>query len=697
MSIILAKSGPSRTTLVEHTDQVIAACIRFATHLGLDISVARLGAILHDAGKIHPVFQQSLWGEKPKKIFRHEIASLFFISLFPRDIHGPLIEMIIGHHKSVKNDKGEKGILDLVNTDDIEDYHLGCWKQWSALAFDFLAGYEISTHPISETKARHNFGIVLKYCKKAVRKQGYSPWRGLLMGADHYASALGDKTIQQLSRTFQIPDLRSFHRRHPLYPLSLENADSNKLHSLVAACTGSGKTDFLFRRCKGRVFYILPFQASINAMYRRIKHFLTPDNPDLDIRLLHAASRLVIEKGSKKDVESEVAMQPLFGSAIKVLTPYQLAGILLGVKGYESMLLDLQGCDIILDEVHTYTKVSQALVLKLVELLHHMQCRIHVGTATMPTALYNQIKRVLGANNILEVKLTNEQLDSYRRHVVHKIDGWKDSWKIISGGAREAQKILLVCNKVKHAQKIYDKVKRDYPSMPVLLLHNRFRRMHRNKKEQLFGGMDTCIVISTQVVEVSLDISFDLLITECAPLDALIQRFGRVNRVRTTASILKPVYVIAPPENKKDARPYDLDILCRTFSLLPDGGVLCERGLQEKIDRVFPTIDVLDIRQHIILKKNGSLSIDLLTHRGEPYLQHLLDIDSTICITDDVVDVYEKADYEERLLLEIPVRYFHVKGRQQLQAGNHPFVVPKNAYDPDRGLDTDYLKKRPNF
>lgn len=127
------------------------------------------------------------------------------------------------------------------------------------------------------------------------------------------------------------------------------------------ACTGAGKTDFLFRRCRGRVFYTLPFQASINAMYFRLQKDLKKDNPDLNIKVLHAASSLIeAEDGDREDI----VLQKHIGTSIKVLTPYQMAGIAFGSKGFEALILDLKGCDVILDEVHTYSEVSQAIVLK---------------------------------------------------------------------------------------------------------------------------------------------------------------------------------------------------------------------------------------------------------------------------------------------------------------------------------------------
>ncbi|MFX6702242.1 hypothetical protein ABTH29_20300, partial [Acinetobacter baumannii] len=81
---------------------------------------------------------------------------------------------------------------------------------------------------------------------------------------------------------------------------------NSRKHTLVVASTGAGKTDFLLRRSKGRVFYTLPYQASINSMWERIKSVV----PNKDIRLLHATSRIV----TKNNIDEQI-LQPLAGSA----------------------------------------------------------------------------------------------------------------------------------------------------------------------------------------------------------------------------------------------------------------------------------------------------------------------------------------------------------------------------------------------
>ncbi len=706
--MLLAKSAPEWTTLKDHLLHVAITAKGFATHLGLDSKLAYKGAILHDIGKAHPEFQKRLTSNiRPSKVFRHEIASLFFISLFPDEEHPPLIDMVVGHHKSIKNDGGGKGLLDLDDTEDYENYHLGKWDEWSVLANDLLFNLGIPVKNISKNDALVNLNNVVNYCRKRVKEKGFSKWRGLMMGADHFASALIHSTENELKNCFKTPDLSFFERKHPLFPLSEMDASSKKKHSLVVACTGAGKTDFLFRRCRGRVFYTLPFQASINAMFKRVSKDLEKDNPTLDIRVLHASSSIIRRKGT----EEEEVLQSLLGSSIKILTPHQLASIAFGLKGYESIILDLRGCDIILDEIHTYTGVSQAIVIKLVEILKSIDCKIHIGTATMPSVLYRKILTVLG-EDVLETSLSLTELEKFNRHRIFKLNSFEESFSILNKAINNNQKILIVLNRVANAQMVFEELSDLYPNVEKLLLHSRYKRGDRNKKEAQLIGLDNsgnslnqfntsddaCIVVSTQIVEVSLDISFDLMITEAAPLDALAQRFGRINRKRSLETIGKTenIYVLSPPEDEKKALPYDLNVLNRSYEILPDGEVFEEKLLQEKIDYVFPDIDFLNIEEHSVFKSDGSSSISKLTHRSKSILFELLEIDSVSCICEGDVTAYENSNFERRLELEIPIRYFTVSRMNQSPKGNKPFIIPDKAYSEEMGLIVSLIKEE-NF
>lgn len=703
---IKAKGKPDWTTLYDHLTHVKQACKKFADFTGHDPELASIGAIFHDIGKVHPVFQAQLKEIRPTQPFRHEISSLLFLPLIEPQWQNIITEMIVAHHKSMIYDRKRRGILDLDESEPNNiEFHLGNWEEWSLTALDILESFGIKTRIISRSEAIDAYEFVLEFCEKKFIERGFSEWRGLLMGADHFASAMLDKTYQKLPKLFIEPKLGYFNRQHPLYPLSYYSAESEKPHTIVVACTGAGKTDYLFRRCRGRVFYTLPFQASINAMFFRLKRDLKKDNPNLNIKILHAASSLIEKEDGDRE---EIVLQKHIGASIKVLTPYQIAGIVFGSKGFEALILDLKNCDVILDEIHTYSGVSQAIMLKIVAVLKAIGCRLHIGTATMPSILYEKIINILGSDNILETKLTEAELDQFDRHIIHKIESWNDIDEIINHAINSNLKILIVCNKIKTSQELYQSIKSSYPEIESILLHSQFKRKDRKEKERLLIGLDdlgnplgtfntssfSCIVVSTQVVEVSLDISFDVMITECAPLDAMIQRFGRINRKRDENTIgkFKPVYVLKPPETEKEGKPYSLEILKRSFQELPNGEIIREKYLQEKIDAVFTEIVFPKIEEESIFKDDESWSISPLRN-GEAWLMDILEIDSVICIAHHDIGAYISSPFAQRMELEIPARYFSVKHLMRLEEGNCPFVVPDNAYTEERGLVLSALKE----
>lgn len=700
---ILAKSPENGgLSLVAHLEHVVQAVQVMAVNWGFEKDIAVKGAILHDIGKASTIFQERLkvkantFNREP---FRHEIASLFFLSLLDENIHSPVIDMIIAHHKSILHDGRGLGILDLdYNWDDPFELHAKDWDTWSPIALNILKHFGWETKEITIEKARSNYEKVLDYCEK--KPLGWSKWKGLLVAADHYASAMCEKTELLIGNAFKTPVLGFYNRKNNFYPLSLIDASDNRKHTIVTAPTGAGKTDFLIRRCTGRFFYTLPFQASINAMYNRLNNDLQADNSNLDIRILHASSRVILNNnGSSKE---EKALQDKVGSSVKVLTPHQMASIVFGTRGFETILLDLMGCDVILDEIHTYTDVTKAIVLKIVEVLNHFNCKIHIGTATMPSILYKDIIKILNEKNVYQIKLEPEILGSFDRHIIHKVADFAQVESLIVEALTKQQKVLVVCNRVSTAQNIYLKFKKSSFCKKTLLLHSRFKRKDRADLEhKLINTFDAenepCLVVSTQVVEVSLDINFDLLITEAAPLDSLIQRFGRINRKRSLGTIgkYKAVHVIKPPESIREAKPYELDILNKTYEILSDGEILRERDIQNKIDSVFTEIDTASIEQNCIFKK-GQFHLMELSHHPKSVLLESLDIDSVSCITESDIEKYKEANSDERIALEIPSRYWAVanKGLELLGFGHQPFVIPDKAYSEEMGLNSELLHSK---
>jgi CRISPR-associated endonuclease/helicase Cas3 len=700
---LLAKSEVyGAVSLKDHLIHVASAIKKMAGEIGQNIVLAQNGALLHDIGKAHPTYQKFVHGfsnafDLSQGIpHRHELSSLAFLPLFDEKDWPALIEMVVAHHKSVMGNSSDRGLLDIVNRYRISgllESHLENWGIWSSRAQKILKQLGVSAREISIEEAENALEWAVIYCEGL--DENWSEWKGLLMASDHMASALNSDLKPHLKSLFNKPDIEYKDEPSRLYPLSLKPTDDKRSHTLVVAPTGAGKTNFLLKRCQKRIFYILPFQASINAMYQRIKEMASDET---DIRLLHSNSNLVADDETKERVQ----LQPFVGASVKVLTPHQISNIIFGSMGFEANLLDINGCDIILDEVHTYEAETQAMVIEMVKVLLQHNCRIHIGTATMPTSLYEKLSELMGGkDNVYEVTLSDEELATYDRHIIYKHEKFDPFYQTIRDALDDNEKVLVVCNTVKRSQQIFEQVSALYPEVLQMLLHSRFRRKDRRDREERLEkefnvGTGPCIVVSTQVVEVSLDISFDRMITQAAPIDALIQRFGRVNRKRLPKNkrSLRPIHVIEPAGN---TLPYNKEIVEKSFELLPDGEPLKTTETQKLIDEVYPEVSLQKISAHCCWE-DGEITLKKLRHITEPVLLKLLEINSATCILADDYEDFMNANWKERQWLEIPINekslYGYDGNLQTVEVGSKPYIMTGQDQYEKLGLR---LKQASNF
>lgn len=612
---LLAKSSPQES-LVVHTWSVLerlADLHRLRPALAQTTDRPRLwqwlywGVFLHDFGKAADGFQAVMHGKAKRWGFRHEALSLAFVDwLFP-DGHPDrpyVIAVIACHHR----DADEIALTYPFNRDYPEDdlatalvgqlqpansQRLYAWladhgADWAArLGF----GVDVeppSLPPLEEALQRltptavHRAVRVLKKLSEDLnfrRDPGdvitAALLRGHIVTADHAGSAHSRPFLPAtLERQTIVTGQNGEAMR--LFPHQVAADDAPAASILLISPTSSGKTEAallwaarqqaLDGRPAPRLFYLLPYQASMNAMHLRLQRFFQ----DGAVGLQHSRVAQVLfakaladaadptDARTAKDAAAQYASQQkaiarLLVFPVMVMSPYQLLKIPYQLKGFEALLAHFYEGRFILDEIHAYEARRLALIVATLAFLHqHCQARFFVMTATLPPQLRSLLRAALPDLQVIEADAAT--FERFQRHRVHLLAGDllapATVERILADAADKS--ILICCNTMRRALDVFTALevllRERYPepeAFELILVHSRFNSRDRTRKEQRIlerTGVDTAearravpgrtIVVATQVVEVSLNIDLDTLYTEAAPLEALLQRFGRVNRGR---------------------------------------------------------------------------------------------------------------------------------------------------------------------
>ncbi len=620
---ILAKEDE---TLLEHTEntlKVLKSLKESYSELPLLCGVEKLwdnlfySLFLHDFGKASFEFQNILIHTSKDKYwdYRHELISTSFVeSLYFLDDNTKfsIALGIITHHKDIYTlDERYKGFYNPSSTEyeifneKIETIaenfgelisYFDCVK---ILSEKYL-GYELEQPKKIEIKDvkplfKETIGEYLNlYDDYQLGLDEDNPilstygifLKGIITTCDHLASA-GINGILSASESFN-----SYKKIKDDLRTTQKIASKTIGNSFLIAPTGSGKTEASIlwainnqnKSFSKRIFYVLPFTASINAMYERFKGEFGENL----VGMLHGKSSYFLYKqlseGSYEERKSYVNQLRNLTKKIykpyKILTPYQIIKYFFSVKGFEMGLTEMANSLLIFDEIHAYDPRNTALIIAALKILHEKyDVEILIMSATLPTFILELFSKQLGIDNV--ISLSKQELDEYTRHQVKILDGAIfDNVDMILEDLSLDKRVLIVCNTVEDSQKIYDLLDIENSA----LLHSRFILRDRQNIESKINNLD--LLIGTQAIEVSLDMSYDVLYTQPAPLDALIQRFGRVNRKGWESGIIKTVNVFTEGSDY-DERIYDKEILEKTLDCLKKTDILYESQIQELLDEVY--------------------------------------------------------------------------------------------------------------
>ncbi|WHZ30106.1 MAG: CRISPR-associated helicase Cas3 [Nitrospira sp.] len=580
MSVLLAKS--SGESLAAHTAWCLKAAKALLSYLPLSEAQRQrvqsdvlLAVALHDVGKAARGFQRVLLGEQEDWAGkRHEILSAAFASSL-QGISSATLLAILTHHKSLPGDGittagfGCLPFEQLPWPGDLTPVWEEMKKEWlenlelftpewtkicEALERTDLANISPSLEPLTLDRVWLNRTTGRKGQRATVsfsERHHASLVRGLVIAADHLGSA---HCVPP-----QIPQLKSYRvMRQNLRPFQ-EVAANTKSSGLLRAPTGSGKTEAALLWAQqnqppnSRLFYVLPYTASINAMYKRLGPGISPTRPGIfgsgNVGLLHsratAALYSMLEASGDhcSKLDRQATAKALTGLAreiwfpIRVCTPHQVLRYMLRGKGWEAMLAEFPNACFIFDEVHAYDPRVVGLTLTTARLVTNWGARCLFMSATFPSFLQDLTRKALGQIPLIvpsnHLERDKEILDK-KRHVLEIRNGsLAENLESVIDAVETSPSTLIVCNHVRTAQTIFDSLRNRFGNN-VYLLHSRFNQEDRNHIEtKLLSRSLPKVLVATQVVEVSLDLDFHQAFLEPAPIDALVQRMGRVNRAGT--------------------------------------------------------------------------------------------------------------------------------------------------------------------
>lgn len=600
------KVNGQKQTLEEHTAAVIKEVVSLVDYDMLkaiaaksDFSIDKLldlifyTAYFHDIGKATQEFQHTINDDR-KSFHSLYSASLvnsikdFELNEEKGEFLNLLFLFVITHHKPYR-----KTFFNAVNLDKKYRFH------FLQYAKEFFQNHQT----VYETTLKRKCKYCFKYQEASLEELSckiddelwddinfvkdknylrflYSYVMGIINLADWIASAKFDGTCPEIifdkkpSKDLIITKLSNSLHIDKFIPKGFQEEMSKANGNvLVEIPTGEGKTEGAYfwavnniRNTYGKIIYTLPTQTTSNKLYERTKSIFE----DLT-GLIHSSAQIYLEKiyeeengGIDDKFKSEILFSKTFSKPVTVSTIDGVLKYFLNIGRYNIATFNILNSQIIIDEVHSYDLKLLGFLKRFLELTAEYKIPVCIMSASVP----NVIKELL---NIKEYRLITEpKLFEKKANIIIKVDDrLENNSDTILEEYYKGKNVLIVRNRIDRSISTYTELKnKDINN--IVLYNSQFKKKDRIKKEnEIYDKLknkEHFILVATQVVEISLDINFDIMFTDVAPIDALIQRFGRINRGKNMDKIGK-IYIFS----QTDIMPYDKYMLELTFETILDG------------------------------------------------------------------------------------------------------------------------------
>ena len=562
---------------------------------------------IHDIGKIHPTFQgrdeemlEMLRQEDLNQVsfdtrFKHEqYGANIFDKLSAEDVdikNSDIISQIIRMHHQKEQKKNSD--IDIIKIDDKEKAKK--WRHIQNEIYDY----------IKNVFQFDNLNLINKNISKSELFVVQNAILGIMITADWIASnhyvfdnqpyknideflesrkilALKFLNNEGMIRQ-QIAVMQDFKSAFGFNGRPVQNDVEKIVHKndikcmLIESDCGSGKTEAALYAAAvlgnhsglSGIYMGLPTGVSAEAIQDRVDEFLTSHG--MRNTKLYTSKSMLLREPDKKPVWTDMSRQRLLAaSAVGTVDQVMTAARLVR---FESVRMDgLASKVLIIDEIHAYDTYMLAVIKDLLKICGELGVPVIMLSATLPISTKSDLLGVLGDGNI---ELHNGYpMISYvtkdgkvHEHVSHQYMPDKkiscellpilnDNDKIARyavDAVKDGGCECVIMNTVADAICVYDKIKKNKKDdCKIILYHSRMTINARDEKSREILEMcgkdrtkrpERVIIVGTQVLEQSLDIDVDYMITAICPIDLLFQRIGRYHRHGDAGTIREHVVV----------------------------------------------------------------------------------------------------------------------------------------------------------
>ena len=405
-------------------------------------------------------------------------------------------------------------------------------------------------------------------------------------------------------------------KERELQKLSQKIFEDEKRYSMILmeAPMGEGKTEAAVYAASRMAeqwgkdgFYIgLPTSATSNQMLTRMNDFFALHNADTAVRLLHSQAWLIEDEALYNSEDEKYICQWLLPGRRAMLSQYAVGTVdqammaAMCVRYGVLRLLGLTEKVLIIDEIHAYDMYMMNILKGLLVWCRALQIPVILLSATLPVSRKKEIFGIFtneeaetvypcitaiderGAIKSLHIGAVAKKME-YKVEIKPILHSYSDIARLALAQVSEGGCCCVLMNTVRQAQSVYSEIRSMDSSIDTMLFHSRFLNKDRNDIEKRciakYGKNSKerparSILVATQVVEQSLDVDFDYMITSIAPIDLILQRMGRQFRHEDTLrphGLEQPTIIVITPEKDdygQDSYVYDRCVLRQSEYIL---------------------------------------------------------------------------------------------------------------------------------